>query len=1009
MIINSVKSTAVMTRHILSSAWVQILRKASVCALLAGLSFHDAIAQGQPLAQMDHSMWTARDGAPQGVLALAQTRDGTLWIGSDSGLFNFDGRNFTPFKSMPGEASLPVAAVVSVYVDRDDSLWVALLHAGVARISRGHLVLFDQCDEFKLSFVRNLTQAADGSIWGLDKQRYLVRFGPDGRWHREPSPEPKARVGTFFIDSSNTLWVPQMGDHLYRRPLSQPHYLPTEAPTSIAFGITEARDGSLWMTDVIAEKDIGRTQHIDPLGRLLAVNPPLGEANAIQAGPDDSLFFATQSAGLRRITFGNPLQVDSYTVKDGLSSDELHAVLVDADGNIWIGGRRGLDRFARSRLIPFDSRAGEQWEICSDTKGTLWVTYDKLYKITGGKTIVVDPRAFYDIQCGSDGDLWLSGASGLWHRHADRMTRIPSVPGAPPWSVGGLYPTSDHALYAPVGVSGGGGFWQYKDKEWSKVVREGTLGGAGNVTYIDSHDRLWKGYDDGRMGLPFENRLLKTGDPGLGVVRAISETSYGIIAGGANGIAINREDGFQMLAFVDDASVKGISGMVESRTGDLWLNAIHGIVRLGANELRIGINQPNYKMKTDVLTQGDFVGASQTSTGTTTAARDEAGNLWFATTNGVIHLDPNNWQAPRHLPILSMKAVTVNGRPLDEHRNIAPHPDNLEIHYLGVNLTAPDQVTYKYRLNGFDDDWQDVGHRTTAIYTHLPAGTYTFQVIASNGDGVWTLPQSTEAFRVLRSFYQTKWFATLCGCALLVILWLAFRIRLRAVTREVRARAEERADERIRIARELHDTLLQGVQGLLLTFHVASQKIPAEDSSKAMLDKALSTADRIIIEGRNRVSRLRMEHLGDAELLPSIENVCNDLSGDGMPAWRVSRTGEAGPLRSYIADEIFYIAREALTNAFRHSRGTLVALELEYGRRYFAMRCHDEGRGFAPEEAEKAGHWGLRGMTERVRKLGGHLSIISAPGQGADILVSIPSFRAYQQDSRLMFYLRALF
>jgi len=228
------------------------------------------------------------------------------------------------------------------------------------------------------------------------------------------------------------------------------------------------------------------------------------------------------------------------------------------------------------------------------------------------------------------------------------------------------------------------------------------------------------------------------------------------------------------------------------------------------------------------------------------------------------------------------------------------------------------------------------------------------------------------------------------------------------VTREVRARAEERADERIRIARELHDTLLQGVQGLLLNFHVAAQHIPAEDASKPILDKALSTADRIIIEGRNRVSRLRMEHLSDAELLPSIENVCNDLRGNGSPDSRVSRTGDAGPLRSHIADEIFYVAREALTNAFRHSHATLVTLELGYGKRFFAMRCHDDGRGFVPHDAEKANHWGLRGMAERVSKLGGALQVNSESGRGTDIAVTIPSFRAYQNASRLTFYLRAL-
>jgi signal transduction histidine kinase/ligand-binding sensor domain-containing protein len=992
------------------STWQGILRSAAACTLLSAGLFRPALSLQQPLKEMDHAMWTARDGAPQGVLALAQAKDGTLWIGSEAGLFNFEGRSFTAFVSPPGEPPLPTAPVYSVFVDRDDAIWIGLYHGGIARISHGHVTLFEQSDQNKLNFVTNLTQAPDGSLWGLESQQTLIRFGLDDQWHREPSPEPKARINAFLIDSSNTLWVPQAGDHLYRRPLAQSSYIATEVPTSIVFGLTEVRDGSIWMADVIAEKDIGRTQRIDRSGHLLQVMTRASEAYAIHSAPDGTVFIATQSEGLRRITPGDPPSVDAFDTKQGLSADELHAILVDSDGDVWVGGRRGLDRFKQGRLIQFDPHAWAGWEICSDKSGAAWLTNDHVYKVSGGKTTVVSPKGFIAINCAADGDLWLvSGPDGLWHRHAGEMTRVPDVPGVPPWGVNGFLSTSDHTLYASIGASGGRGFWQFKNDRWTKMAHEGTLGESGRVSYIDSHDRLWKGYDAGLVGLPLENRLMKSGTPGLGLVRDIKETTYGIMAAGANGVAINRDDHFQMLAFTDNAEVKGISGFVESRNGDLWLNALRGIVRLGANEIRKGLDQPGYRMKTDLVTQGDFVGAPQGFGSYSTTARDDLGNLWFVTVNGVVHLDPGNWQTPHHLPILSLKAITVNRQPLGIPRVIKPHPDSLELRYLGVNLSAPDQVVYKYRLEGFDADWQEVGHRTEAIYTHLPAGTYTFQVMASNGDGVWSTPLSTEPFRVLPSFYQTIWFTVLCACAALALLWLGFRIRLRAVTREVRARAEERADERIRIARELHDTLLQGVQGLLLTFHVAAQKIPPQDPSRSMLDKALSTADRIIIEGRNRVSQLRMEHLSDAELLPSIENVCNELTGHGATECRVGRTGEAGSLRPHIADEIFYVAREALTNAYRHSEAARITLELGYGKRFFTMRCHDNGRGFAPEEAGNAGHWGLRGMAERVRKLGGTLEIASSPGEGAEILVSIPSFRAYQHASRAMFYLRALF
>jgi signal transduction histidine kinase len=267
---------------------------------------------------------------------------------------------------------------------------------------------------------------------------------------------------------------------------------------------------------------------------------------------------------------------------------------------------------------------------------------------------------------------------------------------------------------------------------------------------------------------------------------------------------------------------------------------------------------------------------------------------------------------------------------------------------------------------------------------------------------------STASFTVLPSFYQTTWFAAVCVLATFAVLWFAYRVRVRTITREVRARAEERADERIRIARELHDTLLQGVQGLLLTFHVASQKVAADAESKSMLERALAAADRIIIEGRNRVSRLRSENLRDSELVSALENVCNDLKGGEPTQCSVVRHGISETLLQHVAEEVFYVAREALTNAFRHSNARHIALDLAYGRRFFMLTCKDDGRGFDLLEPDRSGHWGIQGMAERVQKLGGHLDCISSPGQGTEIRVSIPSYMAYPNQSRAMHYLRAL-
>jgi signal transduction histidine kinase len=215
--------------------------------------------------------------------------------------------------------------------------------------------------------------------------------------------------------------------------------------------------------------------------------------------------------------------------------------------------------------------------------------------------------------------------------------------------------------------------------------------------------------------------------------------------------------------------------------------------------------------------------------------------------------------------------------------------------------------------------------------------------------------------------------------------------------------AEERADERIRIARELHDTLLQGVQGLLLSFHVAAQKVPAGHESKEALEKALTTADRIILEGRNRVTRLRSENLTDGELKPSIEAVAADLNDAAEVNFTVERAGGSDALQEHVLDEVFCIAREALTNAFRYSEASRIVVKLDYRKREFRLTCRDNGRGFDADTLRANntnGHWGLRGMAERAERIGASFRWTSAPGSGTEVQVTVPARRAYVRPSR---------
>jgi len=394
------------------------------------------------------------------------------------------------------------------------------------------------------------------------------------------------------------------------------------------------------------------------------------------------------------------------------------------------------------------------------------------------------------------------------------------------------------------------------------------------------------------------------------------------------------------------------------------------------------------------------------------AQTDPWGRLWFSTLNGVVSIEPDRLAMPQHLPLLSIRSIVADGHEIDASAALPPDTHTLDVKYFGLDLTDPRRVVYRYRLVGpdaSDSSWQDVGSRTEAAYSHLPSGSYKFQVMASNGNDVWTQPVSSATFRILPHFYQRPWVQGLFVLAGVLLAWTAISLRLRYVSAAIRMRAEERADERVRIARELHDTLLQGVQGLLLSFHVAAEKVPADHVSKKALERALTTADRIIVEGRNRVSRLRSEKLYDSELKTLIEGVASNLNGITAIDFAVKRMGGGEILQNHIVDEVFCIAREALTNAFRHSKASRIVVELDYQKREFRMSCRDNGRGFNAEAFcahQSNGHWGLRGMEERAEGIGAKLSLTSAADKGTEVHITMPARLAYARHRRFRDFLK---
>jgi signal transduction histidine kinase len=456
-----------------------------------------------------------------------------------------------------------------------------------------------------------------------------------------------------------------------------------------------------------------------------------------------------------------------------------------------------------------------------------------------------------------------------------------------------------------------------------------------------------------------------------------------------------------MLAFAEPF-VRGVRGVVEARNGDLWLNAATGLAHVPAKELEAGLATPTYPIQARLIREGDFAGAPQgVVIYLDTAARDSEGRLWFATRNGVVHLDPERSIASTKPPIVAIRSIRADGQPLNDNRVIAPATGTLEIQYFGVNLTAPENVIYRYRLEGFDQSWQDAGRRTEAIYTRLPPGTYTFSVMASNGDGAWTAPVSSAPFTVLPSFYQTRWFAAATvGFAMLMGV-LVYRIRVKQIARVMSARFDERLVERTRVARELHDTLLQTIHGSKLVADRALRNTDDRNHLVRALEQLSVWLGQASAEGRAALQSLRASTTESSDLAAAFRRAIEESRNDSRGEVSFSVQGSAREMHPVVRDEVYRIGYEAIRNACVHSRASRLDVALEYGDG-LTLRIGDNGMGIdaAVIETGREGHFGIRGMRERAARIGAKFALVSSPGTGTSITLNVPGRIAFQSARR---------
>jgi signal transduction histidine kinase len=397
------------------------------------------------------------------------------------------------------------------------------------------------------------------------------------------------------------------------------------------------------------------------------------------------------------------------------------------------------------------------------------------------------------------------------------------------------------------------------------------------------------------------------------------------------------------------------------------------------------------------------------------AANTPDGRLWFSSGVVVQMVDPSRLSATTLPAVTYIESVTVDRKEhaVTEMLKLAPNPRDLQIDYTSPTFTIPQRVKFRYRLDGYDHDWHEAGTRRQAFYTDLPPGNYTFRVMASNSDGVWNESAAKLDFSIGPAYYQTRWFSALCGVLLLALVWAAYQLRVRRLHHQFETTLEARVGERTRIARELHDTLLQSFQGLLLRFQAAAKLLPAQPvEARRRLDGAIDQAAAAITEGRDAVQGLRSSAFEKNDLANGITTIAEELtsvsSATAFPFIDVQVEGATRNLKPIVRDEAYRIASEALRNAFHHSKAQRITVKIRYDKRQFSLRVRDDGRGMDETTILRgqAGHFGLHGMRERAETVGGRLQIWSKVDSGTEIQLNIPGGFAYSLSDRRRWWSR---
>jgi signal transduction histidine kinase/ligand-binding sensor domain-containing protein len=935
-----------------------------VC-LCASLCFTDGTAVAlnpeQKITQYSLTQWGHRDGLPStAIYAIAQTPDGFLWLGTSDGLVRFDGLRFVPVPfSKTGDMAF--GRVQALKVDRTGVTWIGTETGNLVRME-GRSMKITLLHE-PVIFIR---ENMDSTIQ-VETSNHLLRLDAHSM---EFKPQHFDEASGDHDQKRNTMTSDQPLDKMAMCP---------ECP------------------------------RLDAAPSLLKrVNLRPADIRMAMHDSDGNMWIATKEGGVVRVTGWSSKsthttpEIERLSANEGLSNDSVWDIFEDREHNLWIATQNGLNRLRDDKIAMVTRRTGlltnDINSLASIPAGIFAGSSLGLNRVTTTRSETILRENIFSLARGNDDSLFFATSLGVSRLRAGKVSLLPL--GVDATHITALLQHSSHELWF---YDQDTGVYRWREGHKASRVIDPSLNTKSIlVITADTHGQLWFGLTTGEIvlydGLKFRTFSETDNLPG-GVLHSISAGSDGSVwIASERGLALFVGDRFVSWSRKNGLPGNRVLWVVPTPAGKLWVGYNIGIASMRMDDLLHAASDEHFLVPYDFYDEGDGLKANPEQRGSTPVAVAPDGRIWLTTSEGLATIDPAHLRKNLLPPPVQILQLTADDADVDLKNSITlpPRTHRVEIYYSGLSLTDPRKVTFRYRLLEFDSQWSQPSTRRFSTYTNLPPGNYSFEVMAANEDGIWNETPDRLAFTLAPAFYQTQWFFAFCFLVLILAGILLFRLRVRSASDRLRLRFEERLDERVRVAQDLHDNLLQEVMGISLQLEIADELTPSAATGKPILRRALQLSESALTYGRGALSTLRATALTRQDIYQALSLAAASFSEEQRRTVQYDIHGTELAVRVGIGEEIVQIGREALRNALQHTDGA-VHVGIHYASSRFCLAVDDEGQGISPTIMESGvpGHFGLRGMRERAARIGATLTIESKVRGGTHVQLCVPAHMAY--------------